>query len=145
MHVAEWCEPILHIYGIVRALTTNHRGRMYTTTLHTCNIDMANTLQHGVNQHCMHVAEWCEPILHIYGIVRALTTNHRGRMYTTTLHTCNIDMANTLQHGVNQHCLTKAHPRWSSSCFSHRHSLLVVCVSQNGVNRYCISMVLSEH
>ena len=63
----------------------------------------------------------------------------------STLHTCDIGMANTLQHGVNQHCLTKAHLRWSSSCFSHRHSLLVKCMSQNGVNRYCISMALSGH
>ena len=63
----------------------------------------------------------------------------------STLHTCDIGMADTLQHGVNQHCLTKAHLRWSSSCFSHRHSLLVVCMSQNGVNRYCISMALSGH
>jgi hypothetical protein len=34
-----------------------------------------------------HVAAWCEPTLHI----------------------CGIDMASTLQHGVNRHCLTKAY------------------------------------
>ena len=58
------------------------------------------------------------------------------------LHTYDIGMANTLQHGVNQHCLTKAHLRRSSSCFSHRHSLLVVWT---GIHRVFVKVAITTY
>ena len=100
---------------------------------------VVSTPQHGVNRHCISVA------LSVHRRPTTTSGKHAAAWCEPTLHICGIGMASTLQHGVNRHCLTKAHLRWSSSCFSHRHSLLVESTSQYGVNRHGIWVALSGH